>query len=138
VIRKAAGAVAGIVSAVLTVMATQWLSHSLYPPPAGLDRSDSEAVATHIANAPVLALLLVVAGYIIASFDGTLVAAIVGRAKPVAYALLIGLLMLVATTSNIIMIPHPHWFSASAIIGIIAAAWLASIFAARILGSDAA
>ena len=135
-IRKAIGAVAGIASAVLTVMAAQWLSHTLYPPPAELNLADSEAVAAHIANAPVMALLLVLAGYIFASFDGTLVAAVVGRAKPVAYALLIGLLMLVATTSNIIMIPHPHWFSASAVIGIVVAAWLASVFAARILRSD--
>ncbi len=132
-LRKIAGAVAGIVSAVLTVMAIQWLSHTLYPMPSDLDPTDSSAIAAHIATAPVAMLLLVLLSYVSATIDGVLVAAIIGRAKPVAYALLIGLLMLVMTIGNIIMIPHPYWFSAAAILGIVIAAWLAARLATRIL-----
>jgi hypothetical protein len=133
-VRKLAGAIAGIATAVITVMIMEWLSNELYPLPAGLDISDSEVLATHIAGAPFSALLLVLAGYILATFDGILVACLVGRARPSAYALLIGLLMLAATTSNLIMIPHPTWFSAAAVIGIIASAWIAAQFATRLIG----
>ncbi len=124
-LRKGLGALAGIATAVLTVMLMEWLSHTIYPLPAGLDVTDTEALSTYIAAAPLAALLLVLFGYLIVTFDGTFVACLIGRAPPYIYALLIAVLMLAGTASNLIIIPHPTWFSASAVVGIIASAWLA-------------
>ena len=124
-LRKVLGALAGIATAVLTVMLMQWLSHIIYPLPDGLEVTNSGAMSAHIAAAPVAALLLVLAGYLIATFDGTFVACLIGRAPPYIYALLIGVLMLAGTASDLIMIPHPTWFSIAAVAGIIASAWLA-------------
>ncbi len=124
-LRKVLGALDGIATAVITVMLMEWLSHTIYPLPAGLDVTDSEALSTYIAAAPLGALLLVLFGYLIATFDGTFVACLIGNAPPYIYALLIAVLMLAGTASNLIMIPHPTWFSVSAVVGIIASAWLA-------------
>ena len=100
-LRKVLGALAGIATAVLTVMLMQWLSHIIYPLPDGLEVTNSGAMSAHIAAAPVAALLLVLAGYLIATFDGTFVACLIGRAPPYIYALLIGVLMLAGTASDL-------------------------------------
>ncbi len=134
--RKVLGAVAGIATAVLTVMLMEWLSHTVYPVPDGIDLSNTEALTTYVAAAPLSALLLLLAGYLIATFDGTFVACLIGRAPSYIYALLIGVLMLAATASNLIIIPHPTWFSVAAIVGIIASAWLAWKVASIAVASD--
>ncbi len=131
-LRNVVGAIAGIVVAVLTVMLMEWISHTVYPLPAGIEITDTEALNAFLAAAPLTALLLVLAGSIIATFDGVLVACLIGRTQAVFYALLIGVLMLAATASNLIMYRHPTWFSVSVVAGIIAAAWLAMKFATAI------
>ena len=81
----------------------------------------------YVATLPVGALLFVLASYVIATFDGVFIAGWIGRAKPFIFALVVGVLMLVATITNLLMIPHPLWFSAAAIVGIIVAAWIATL-----------
>ena len=134
-LRQVLGALAGIATAVLTVMLMEWLSHVIYPLPDGLEITDSAALRAHIAAAPLAALLLVLLGYLIATFDGTFVACLIGRAPPYIYALLIAVLMLAGTASNLIMIPHPTWFSVLAVVGIIASAWLAKKVATMSIAS---
>ena len=139
-LRNVLGAIAGISTALVTVMLMDWLSHSIYPPPAGIEIMDTAAMNAHLATAPIGALAIVLAGYIMATFDGVFVACLIGRIQPFIYALIIGVLMLAATASNLIMLQHPTWFSVSAIVGIIVSAGLAAQFAARGLPkrSDAA
>lgn len=131
--RKILGGLAGIAVAVLTVMLMEWISHSIYPLPADLEITHTEALNAYLAAAPITALLLVLAGYLIATFDGTFVACLIGRTKPHIYALFIGVLMLAGTGSNLIMFRHPTWFSVSAVVGIIASAWLATKLARAVL-----
>lgn len=127
--RDVLAAIIGIAVAFVTVMLLQMLGHMVYPPPAGLNVEDTQAMSAYVSSMPVGAFLFVLASYVIAAFDGTFVACWIGRAKPFIFALVVGVLMLVATITNVIMIPHPLWFSISAVVGIIAAAWLASLVA---------
>jgi len=131
-LRNIAGAVIGIAVAVLTVMFVEWISHSLFPLPDGLEITDTEALNTHIGSLPLTAFLLLLAGNLIATFDGVLAACLIGRTKPFFYTLLIGMLMIAATTSNLLMFRHPNWYSAAVLIGIVLSAWLAMIFAGKI------
>ena len=127
--RDVLGAVVGVAIAVLTVMLFEWISHTAFPPPPDLDVKSSEALSAYIASAPIGAILLLLAGYIVATFDGTFIAIWIGRAKPFVFALVVGVLMLVATTTNLIMILHPLWFTISAVVGIVVAAWAAWLVA---------
>ena len=136
-LRDVLGAIAGIAVAVLTVMLFEWISHMLYPVPADLDVTSTTALADHMASAPPGALILVVAGYFVATFDGTFIAAWIGRAKPFIFALVVGVLMLVATVSNLIVIPHPMWFNIAAVAGIIIAAWSATVAVPAVVKSNA-
>ena len=139
-LRNILGLIVGIAVAVVTVMLMQWLSHSTFPPPEGLDYTDTTAVNAHLASAPVAALVIVLASYLFATFDGVFIACLIGRVQPMIYALIIGVLMLAATASNLFMFRHPTWFSVGSIVGIIFSAWLATLLIKRIReqGSDAA
>ena len=131
-LRNIAGAIIGIAVAVLTVMFVEWISHSLFPFPDGLEIVDTEALNAHIKSLPLTAFLLVLAGNLIATFDGVLTACLIGRVKPFFYALLIGMLMIAATVSNLLMFQHPNWYSAAVLIGIVLSAWLAVTIASKI------
>ena len=131
-LRNIAGAIIGIAVAVLTVMFMDWLSHSLFPFPDGLEITDTEALNVYIESLPLTALLLVLAGNLIATFDGVVTACLIGQIRPFFYALLIGMLMIAATASNLLMFRHPNWYSASVLIGIVLSAWLAMLFARKI------
>ena len=131
-LRNIAGAIIGIAVAVLTVMFVDWISHSLFPFPDGLEITDTEALNAHLGSLPLTAFLLVLAGNLIATFDGVLAACLIGQIKPFFYALLIGMLMIAATASNLLMFRHPNWYAAAVLIGIVLSAWLAMIFAEKI------
>ncbi len=124
--RSILGLVVGIAVAVLTIMLFQWISHTVWPPPEGLDTENSAALAEHLKDAPLASLLLVVAGYIVGTFDGVFLGCLIGTAKRYIYAVVIGGLMLVGTITTLIMIPHPIWFTISVLAGIPLAAWLAT------------
>ena len=124
-IRDAGAALAGIVIAFLLVYAVQFVGHSIYPPPAGLDQTDMEAMQDYISTLPVPALLFPMLAYFIGTFCGTLFACTIGTARPVIFAFIVGVLVMAGTVANLIWIPHPLWFSIGAVAGIIASAWLA-------------
>jgi len=124
-IRDAAAAVIGLVIAFVLIMAIEKAGHFIYPPPPDLDFSDSDAVRTYIATLPLLALLFPMFAWVIGTFSGTLVACFIGTVRPIAFAIVVGGLVLAGTVANLIVTPHPHWFSVLSLIGIVASAWLA-------------
>lgn len=126
-LRDVLGAITGIAVALLTVKLFEWISHMVYPVPTDIDLTSTAAMADHMASAPPGALILVVAGYIVATFDGTFIAAWIGRAKPFTFALVVGVLILAKTVATLIRIPHPMWFNIAAVAGIIVAAWAATV-----------
>jgi hypothetical protein len=115
----------------------QKIGHAVYPPPADIDLNDIEAMKTYVAGLPVGAFLFVVASYFIGTAVGTGIACTIGTMLPRIYALLIGCLMLVATTMNVMMIPHPTWFIVAAVIAIVAGAWLGTLCRGALCGHNA-
>ena len=77
--RTILGAVAGLVTAVLTIMLVELLGQAVYPPPPGLDPKVTADMAQIIAMQPFAALLFVVAAWTIGAFDGGFVAALIAR-----------------------------------------------------------
>jgi len=131
-LRDIAGAIIGIAVAVVTVMFVEWIGHSLFPLPDGLEITDTEALNARIGSLPLTAFLLLLAGNLIATFDGVLIACLIGRVKPFFYALLIGMLVIAYTASDLLIFQHPNWYSAAVLIGIVLSAWLAMIFVGKI------
>ncbi len=124
-LRNVLAGVAGIATAVAVLILLEKLGHTIYPPPADLDYSDTDAIRNYYSQLPLLALLFPMIAWIMGTFAGTLLACYVGTASTLTFAGVIGTLMLAATISNLIVVPHPLWFSIIAVVGVAGAAWLA-------------
>ncbi len=129
--RNIAAAIAGIAIAIGLVWAIESFGHSIYPPPEGLDFADADAMRAYTSSLPIGALLFVAAAWFVGTLAGTYAACRIGTASPLVFVLIVGGLMLVATTINLLMIPHPHWFSALGIIAIMVGAWLGKLLGGK-------
>jgi hypothetical protein len=128
-IRSILAGIVGIVVAFGIVVANETLGHMMFPPQEGIDFTDPEVVRPYLASLPAWKLLQVMAGWVIGVFAGILVAAWIGRTRVLAYTVIIGGLMLAATISNLIIIPHPMWFNVTSLGAIALGAWLAKSIA---------
>jgi len=136
-VRNIGAGLAGVLIAMLSVWLVQKIGHAVYPPQADIDLNDIEAMKAYVATLPIGALLFVVASYFIGTTVGTCIACTIGTMLPRIYALLIGCLMLVATTMNVMMIPHPTWFILAAVVAIVVGAWLGTMCKRAIAGNNA-
>ena len=123
--RTILGILAGLVVAWLAMTICEFASLFLHRPPAGLDLRDPQALAAHIAAAPLSAMLVVVIGWALAAFVGGWVAARITRHRLVA-ALVIGVLVLAGVIANNAMIPHPLWMTVVGIALPLPLTWLAA------------
>ena len=137
-LRDILAGIAGVVIAVLIVFLADELSHMMYPMPASLDPSDTGDLRDYIATMPLSAFLMVMGGWVVATFVGSVVADRIGTAKVWIYPTIVGGFMFAATTANLILIPHPHWFTAVSLAAILVSAWLAWRVAVAIKASRAA
>ena len=128
-IRNPIAVIAGLVIAFVLILLVEKIGHTIYPPPADLDFSDPDAVRPYIATLPVFALLFPMFAWFIGTFVGSVVACLLGTARPIVFAGVVGVLVLAATIANLIVIPHPLWFSILSLIGIVVSAWLAVVAA---------
>lgn len=123
--------IGGLLLAFLIVFATDAIFRQLSPATSmPSDPSDSAAMAAYVATLPRGILIGIVAGWTVAVLAGSYVAA--------RYALrgrwpgwVVGILFLLATGSNFLMIPHPDWMVTLAFAAIIIAAWIGSMAGAR-------
>ena len=123
--RKVGGVVLGMVTAMVVIMGIESLGHMVFPPPEGLNAQDSEQIIAYLEVIPPGALLFVIAAWCIGAFLGGLVAArICGR--PYLYAGIICGVILLGTILNLVTLPHPLWFSITAVILIPLMAWPAA------------
>ena len=131
--RTILGILAGLVVAWLAMTICEVASLFLHRPPVGLDLRDPQALAAHIAAAPLSAMLVVVVGWALAAFVGAWVAARIARHR-LAAALAIGVLVLAGVIANNAMIPHPLWMTVAGIALPLPLAWLAARAASPRLG----
>lgn len=129
--RKIAAVFLGIVVALALVFVVEMLGHQVYPPPTDLDFTRPEVVTSYMQTLPIGAFIFVLGGFALATLGGGFVAAKVARDRPNLHAGIIGVLMLCATGANLLMIPHPLWFSVTAVALIIVATVLAARLARK-------
>lgn len=130
--RTLLGAVAGLVSAVLTIMLIEFVGHQVYPPPAGLDPMVTADMAKIMQTLPIGGMLFIVAAWLVGAFEGGFIAALIARGShPRAAAIVPALMVMSGVVGMIVQIPgHPAWM---AIVGLLlpipaalAGAWIAT------------
>ncbi len=129
--RKIMGGLAGIIAAFAVITIVQMIGHQVIPPPSGMDPSDPDSVRGAMASLPIGAFLFVLLSYYLGAFTGSFVATWLGGAKPLTNTIVVGGLVFAATVANLMMIPHPLWFSVAALVGIPVAAFFGARLAPR-------
>lgn len=112
ILRLVLGVLAGLVVMYIVIMGIEFVSHSLYPPPPGLDPTNTAHIGQVLAAAPVTALALIVLAWAVGAFAGGFVAAKISRAWPRSAAIVIGCFVMLGVVGMILMVPgHPTWMA---------------------------
>ena len=121
-IRNVAGGIAGLLAAGIVIMAVLILGMSLFPLPpeleaemkAAMDAKPPDFTQMNVVaqKVPFVNVFMVLLSYVIGSIAGGFAAtAIATRASRPWPALVVGGLLTVAGTMNLMGIPHPLWFA---------------------------
>src|SRR5262245_39714037 len=86
VMRSIVGVFVGVVVCVILISVIEYAASAVHPPPKGFDFNDPEQVRAHVENAPLSAMLLVLAGYAFGTFGGAYLAARVAGRAPLVHA----------------------------------------------------
>jgi len=122
--------VVGCLSAFVLVAVIEMIGHALFPVPGRIDMSAPGGVQAPV-QIPVPALLSVLLAWVVATFVGGSIAALIAGARPYVYAGLVGGVILLAAVANMMMIPHPGWFTVAAMVSIVVAAGAAGTLISR-------
>jgi hypothetical protein len=128
--RSVGAVLAGIMVAMILMIALEMLSSHLFPLPPGVDLHDHESIRQHIDSLPMGAFAIVLVAWAVGSFAGSWVAArLAGRARLI-HGLVIGVFFLAASVMNMLMIPHPLWMEISAVFALAGPSYLGARLAA--------
>ncbi len=109
IVRRVGAVIVGFVVAFLLVSGAEGIVHKLYPPPPGTNLNDMAQVKVFVASLPLPALLIVLGGWLIATFVATWLAAKIAQTAISGY--IVGGVLLAAGIANAFIIPQPVWFS---------------------------
>lgn len=125
--QRLGGIAAGIVAAILLIMAVQFIGNLAWPPPPGLNPRDPVAIAEMLKSMPLLAQLMIPLSYFIGTLGGGAVALRISNGWINALWTVLAV-MLAATALNLYVISHPTWLAAACALGPLLGALLARSF----------
>ncbi len=135
-IRKIGAAVVGIIVAGGIVFIVESLGHSVYPVPPDLDMSDPVQFGNYVETLSFGAFLFVAGAWVLGTLGGGLLACFIAGEKPRVYSAIVGGFIFAATIANLIMIPHPLWFSISSLIAIAVITYVTGNIASSFISAD--
>lgn len=124
-VRNILATLAGIVVAMLVVMAVELIGHGVYPPPGDLDINNAEQMRAYVAALPMGAMAFVVLAWWLGALIGGLTAGTLSRGRARLCAGIVGALLMAATIANLMLFSHPLWVMIVGPAGIVVASWLA-------------
>ena len=128
-LRTLLGALLGVVVAMLTITAVEFLGHQAYPPPPGLNPMDPADMERILGLLPVGAKWFIVGAWTCGAFLGGLAAALVARHPRIA-ALVPALLVMAGVIMVALQMPaHPRWMAVAGLLLPIPAALLGATLA---------
>lgn len=123
-VRNIGAVVAGLLAMMGTVWLIQSIGHAIFPPEVMPEFDDPEGMRRLIESMPVLALAFVPLAWSVGAFVGTTLACVIGSARPIVFAGIIGGADLLAAASLLLQFPHPLWVAILGVVGIVGGAWL--------------
>ena len=114
VVSRIVGVIAGLVVAMLVVMAAEGAGHAMFPPPEGLDITRPEDQAQLMELIPLGAKIAVVVAWFLGALAGAATA--IAIARHILPGWIVGLVMVALSLVTTQMFPHPMWMIAAAVI----------------------
>ncbi|MCB2083561.1 MAG: hypothetical protein KDD90_05855 [Sphingomonadaceae bacterium] len=114
VVSRIVGVIAGLVVAMLVVMAAEGAGHAMFPPPEGLDITRPEDQARLMELIPLGAKIAVVVAWFLGALAGAATA--IAIARHILPGWIVGLVMVALSLVTTQMFPHPMWMIAAAVI----------------------
>lgn len=131
-IRSILAIVAGVIVAGLFIVGIETIGQRLYPPPPGLDVKNPEALREMVRAMPLAAIGSVLLAWVVGALAGAWVAAGIAMQWRIGHAGVIGAVVLAGAVANMLMIPHPVWMWAGALVLIPLAAFVGARWATRV------
>jgi len=133
--KKIISVVVAALAAFVVIYAVEALGHAVYPPPAGVDWKNPEAIRAYVAGLPLGAFGFVLLAYAVGSLVGGALATLISGRASVVPGLVVGGLLMVAGVANLSVVPHPLWFAIVSTLLYLPLAWLGSSALIRSAGS---
>ena len=114
VVSRIVGVIAGLVVAMLVVMAAEGAGHAMFPPPEGLDITRPEDQARLMELIPLGAKIAVVVAWFLGALAGAATA--IAIAQHILPGWIVGLVMVALSVVTTQMFPHPVWMIGAAVI----------------------
>jgi len=130
-IRSILTVIVGILAGSASVWLLELAGHRLYPPPAGLDLENLEALKQYVASAPTGMFLALLAAWAGGAFVGGGVAALLSERRRAVHALVVGAAQTAFAVIQFTMIPHPLWFMLLGVAIFLPSAALAGLLVGR-------
>lgn len=124
-IHNIVAAIAGTLAGGMGIALVQGINGKLYPPPAGFDWQDKQAVAAYAKTLPVGAFLVVLASYAVGVTLGAWLAGKLSATFPHRQAFIVTALFFAASIMNLLSLPHPGWFWIANLVLVPVCGWLA-------------
>ena len=122
--KKIGAVVAGVIVAFTIVALVEAIGHYIYPVPTDIDMADKEAFKAFVATLPIDALLFVMLAWVLRAIGGSVVAGKIVGPPTMLYTEIVTGVVLLASIMQLVMIPHPMWFSITAVIALIGSVWV--------------
>ena len=104
----------GLATAIVTIWLFEFASMHAFPPPPGVNVGDPQQLAALVAGMPAMALVLVLAGWVVGALDGGIVARLIARRRvPV---IIVGAAVALGALLMVTMVPHPMWMTISGVV----------------------
>ena len=116
--------IAGFIAAGLIVYLIEQLGYKFFPLPDRIDPMDPESLKQNIDLIPNGSMIFVILAHAIGTLSGMILAGFISK-KSLIPSYIVGGLMILATITNLVMIPSPTWFIILDLLGVIIAFFIA-------------
>ena len=113
---KALSILAGVIAGGITVFIVESIGHLIWPPPAGVDMTDPDQLATIMDTIPFAAKAAVVVAWGCGSFVGGFVASKISKDPGNVASLLTGGVLLLFGVMTMFAFPHPIWMMVAGVL----------------------
>ena len=110
IVRSVGAVIAGLLAAMIFIIAVEGVWAVVYPFPPGVDPHDIDVCKAHIVKLPADAYVIAVAGWGLAVLAGSWVATRLGPGGHPAHGHVVGSILLLAAIANMLMLPYPIGF----------------------------